>query len=100
MYERLTALTSLAAAAILVTCAVAPLAGQAPREWAGRIFDSDFVNAVPESIDPCGERGEFHTFVCDGPMFHQPVGVVVGEIVERDGFVFTDLLRRFPEIAP
>jgi len=72
---------------------------QAPREWAGRLFDAAFVDAVPGGIDPCGERGEFHTFVCDGPMFHHPVEVVAGEIVERDGFVFSDLLPRFPELA-
>ena len=72
---------------------------QAPREWAGRLFDRDFIDAVPEGIDPCGEHGEFHTFVCDGPMFRRPVGVVVGEIVERDGFVFADLVRRFPDIT-
>lgn len=69
---------------------------QAPREWAGRLFDRDFVDALPEGIDPCGEYGEFHTFAFDGPMFRHPVGVAVGEIVERDGFVFADLLRRFP----
>jgi uncharacterized protein (TIGR00290 family) len=65
---------------------------QAPREWAGRRFDRDFVDAVPDGIDPCGERGEFHTFVCDGPMFRRPVEVAVGEVLERDGFVFADLL--------
>lgn len=70
---------------------------QAPREWAGRLYDDAFVDAVPEGIDPCGERGEFHTFACDGPMFRRPIGVVVGEIVERDGFVFADLLRQFPD---
>jgi uncharacterized protein (TIGR00290 family) len=72
---------------------------QAPREWAGRLFDGAFVDAVPEGIDPCGERGEFHTFVCDGPMFRSPVDVVVGEIIERDGFVFADLLQRFSDGA-
>jgi uncharacterized protein (TIGR00290 family) len=69
---------------------------QAPREWAGRLFDAAFVDAVPEGIDPCGERGEFHTFACDGPMFHHPLEVDVGEIVERDGFIFADLSRRIP----
>lgn len=71
---------------------------QAPREWAGRLYDGAFVDAMPEGIDPCGERGEFHTFACDGPMFRHPVGVVVGEIVERDGFVFADFLRRCPHM--
>jgi uncharacterized protein (TIGR00290 family) len=69
---------------------------QAPRDWAGRLFDRDFIDAVPEGIDPCGEYGEFHTFACDGPMFRRPVGVVVGQIVERDGFVFADV-GRFPD---
>ncbi|MBF6570106.1 MAG: adenine nucleotide alpha hydrolase [Candidatus Binataceae bacterium] len=72
---------------------------QAPRAWAGRLFDRDFIDAMPEGIDPCGEYGEFHTFACDGPMFRRPVGVVVGEIVERDGFVFADVLRRFPDMT-
>lgn len=72
---------------------------QAPREWAGRLFDRAFVDVVPKGIDPCGERGEFHTFVCGGPMFHYTVEVTVGAIVEREGFVFADLLRRFPDIT-
>jgi uncharacterized protein (TIGR00290 family) len=65
---------------------------QAPREWAGRLFDPAFVAAIPQHIDPCGERGEFHTFACDGPMFRRPINIVKGRIVERDGFVFADLL--------
>jgi uncharacterized protein (TIGR00290 family) len=64
---------------------------QAPREWAGRVFDSEFVAAIPEGIDPCGERGEFHTFAFEGPMFSQPVRASAGGIVERDGFVFAGL---------
>jgi len=72
---------------------------QAPREWAERLFDPEFVAAVPESIDPCGERGEFHTFVCEGPMFRRPLPVAVGDIVERDGFIFADLLRSIPNAA-
>ena len=67
---------------------------QAPREWAGKRFDPGFVDTVPKSIDPCGERGEFHTFACDGPMLREPVPVEVGEVVERDGFVFADLRPR------
>jgi len=67
---------------------------QAPREWAGKSFDPDFVNMLPQSVDPCGERGEFHTFACDGPMFREAVPVAVGDIVERDGFVFADLRPR------
>jgi diphthamide synthase (EF-2-diphthine--ammonia ligase) len=50
------------------------------------------LNELPSDVDPCGENGEFHSFVCDGPMFSRPVGVRVGEVVERDGFVFADLM--------
>ncbi len=63
-----------------------------PAEFAGRAFDSALLDALPSGVDPCGERGEFHTFVWDGPMFAHPVPVCAGEIVERDGFVFADLL--------
>jgi len=65
---------------------------QAPRSWAGQVFDGAFLEAIPRGIDPCGERGEFHTFVYDGPMLRHPVEVVPGKIVEREGFVFADLL--------
>lgn len=65
---------------------------QAPREWAGRMFDGELLAAMPAGVDPCGERGEFHTFVCDGPMFREPVSARPGEVVEREGFVFADLL--------
>jgi diphthamide synthase (EF-2-diphthine--ammonia ligase) len=63
-----------------------------PPEFAGREYDAAFLADLPASVDPCGERGEFHTFCHDGPMFRRPVPVTVGETVERDGFVFTDLL--------
>ncbi len=59
--------------------------------FAGRDFDSQFLADLPPQIDPCGENGEFHSFVYDGPMLHQPIQVSVGEIVERDGFVFADV---------
>jgi uncharacterized protein (TIGR00290 family) len=62
-----------------------------PKEFAGRDFDSRFLAELPPGIDPCGENGEFHSFVYDGPGFRKPVPVTVGEIVERDGFVFADL---------
>jgi uncharacterized protein (TIGR00290 family) len=65
-----------------------------PPDFAGRDFDSRFVADLPPNIDPCGENGEFHSFVYDGPGFRQPVNVSVGEIVERDGFVFADLIGR------
>jgi uncharacterized protein (TIGR00290 family) len=64
-----------------------------PAAFAGREFDSQFLADLPRHIDPCGENGEFHSFVYDGPVFRQPVNVSVGEIVERDGFVFADLTQ-------
>jgi uncharacterized protein (TIGR00290 family) len=60
--------------------------------WAGRPFDEQFLAALPAEVDPCGERGEFHTFVWDGPWFSDPVPVRTGEIVTRDGFVFCDVV--------
>jgi uncharacterized protein (TIGR00290 family) len=62
-----------------------------PIELAGRRFDRDFLNRLAPEVDPCAERGEFHTCVTAGPMFARPVAVEVGETVERDGFVFADL---------
>ena len=60
--------------------------------FAGREFDTALLAELPSSVDPCGERGEFHTFASDGPMFRQPVPFRRGEVVERDGFVFADLV--------
>lgn len=65
---------------------------QLPERFAGQEFNADFLDRLPEGVDPCGERGEFHSFAFDGPMFHRPVRLRVGETVTRDGFVFTDLL--------
>jgi uncharacterized protein (TIGR00290 family) len=70
-----------------------------PKEFAGRDFDSQFLADLPPSIDPCGENGEFHSFVYDGPGFREPVQVAVGEIVERDGFVFADLCSNDDGVA-
>lgn len=64
---------------------------QLDRSFAGREFDLALLEALPDRVDPCGERGEFHTFVTDAPGFREPVPVKVGESIERDGFVFTDL---------
>ena len=64
--------------------------------FAGRPFDQRLLDELPPSADPCGERGEFHTFVWAGPMFRAPVDVLPGEIVTRDGFVFADLLPAPP----
>jgi uncharacterized protein (TIGR00290 family) len=63
-----------------------------PAEFAGRAFDAQFLADLPPSVDPCGERGEFHTFVWDAPGFSSPIAIEVGEVVERDGFVFCDIL--------
>jgi uncharacterized protein (TIGR00290 family) len=60
-------------------------------KFAGRSFDRALLAELPTGVDPCGENGEFHTCVTDGPMFHRPVPVVPGEVVQRDGFVFADL---------
>jgi uncharacterized protein (TIGR00290 family) len=65
---------------------------QLPASFAGREFDAHLLADLPAGVDPCGERGEFHTFACDGPMFRHPVPVRAGAVVERDGFVFADLL--------
>ena len=64
-----------------------------PTTFAGREFDLGLIEELPPSVDPCGERGEFHTFCHAGPMFDRPISIRTGEVVERDGFVFTDLIR-------
>ena len=64
---------------------------QVPPSLAGRSFDAALLAELPPGADPCGERGEFHTFCHAGPMFDRPIPVRVGETVERDGFYFTDL---------
>ena len=60
--------------------------------FAGRDFDAALLVDLPPEVDPCGERGEFHTFAWDGPMFSHPLDFQRGEVVERDGFVFADLV--------
>jgi uncharacterized protein (TIGR00290 family) len=60
--------------------------------FAGRRFDAELLAELPSHVDPCGENGEFHTFVHDGPIFSEPIPCEVGEIVEREGFVFCDVL--------
>lgn len=62
------------------------------RTFAGRRFDAELLAALPTCVDPCGENGEFHTFACAGPMFRSAIPVAPGEVVERDGFVFADLI--------
>jgi len=60
--------------------------------FAGRAYDEQLLAELPAGVDPCGENGEFHTFVHAGPIFSQPVACETGEVVEREGFVFCDLL--------
>lgn len=62
-----------------------------PREFAGRDLDESVLDAMPAEVDPCAERGEFHTVAYAGPMFRCAIPVESGEIVERDGFVFADV---------
>jgi diphthamide synthase (EF-2-diphthine--ammonia ligase) len=62
------------------------------RSFAGRELDNAFFRDLPAGVDPCGENGEFHTFVFDGPIFRKPIPVLAGEIVERDSFIYADLV--------
>ena len=61
------------------------------RSFAGRDFDSSFLNDIPGTVDPCGENGEFHTFVYESPVFRRPIRVKTGDVVERDKFIFADV---------
>ena len=63
-----------------------------PASFVGRRFDDTLLEELPAGIDPCGENGEFHTCVLDGPMFRHRISATTGPIVERDGFVFADLI--------
>jgi uncharacterized protein (TIGR00290 family) len=81
----------------VITC-VDP--AQAPASLAGRWYDEALLQALPDGVDPCGENGEFHTFVTDGPGFTHPLEVIIGETVERDGFVFTDVLPSAGPVPP
>ena len=65
-----------------------------PRTFAGRRFDLDLLSELPDGVDPCAERGEFHTCVVAGPMFEAAIGVDSGDVVERGDFVFADLIPR------
>ncbi|MDH5611018.1 MAG: adenine nucleotide alpha hydrolase [Gammaproteobacteria bacterium] len=65
---------------------------QTPDKFIGKEFDDNFLASLPETIDPCGENGEFHSFVFDGPMFKEKINIVLGDIVQRDDFVFADIL--------
>ena len=65
---------------------------QLDRAFAGRAFDQSLIADLPAGVDPCGENGEFHSFAHAGPMFNHSIAIRVGEIVDRDGFVFADLV--------
>ena len=67
-----------------------------PAHFAGRTYDEALLNELPSGVDPCGERGEFHTCVLGGPMFSQALDVTVGESVEREGFAYRDLMPTRP----
>lgn len=62
------------------------------RTFAGRALDAALLAELPPGVDPCGENGEFHTFAFEGPMFAAPIAIATGEVVEREGFVFADVL--------
>ncbi|HYF52204.1 MAG TPA: ATP-binding protein [Planctomycetota bacterium] len=61
-------------------------------KFSGREFDAALLAELPEKVDPCGENGEFHTFCYAGPMFSSPIEVALGEVVNRDGYMFADLI--------
>lgn len=63
-----------------------------PAEFAGRRFDAKLLSDLPDSVDPCGENGEFHTCVVAGPMFSRRLDIITGERVERDGYAYCDLV--------
>jgi uncharacterized protein (TIGR00290 family) len=76
----------------LKTCITCIDPKQLSVSFAGRDFNQQFLDDLPAGVDPCGENGEFHSFAYAGPMFKYPIGISLGEVVERDGFVFADLI--------
>ncbi len=65
------------------------------KEFSGRLYDKEFLSDLPSGVDPCGENGEFHTFVYNGPIFTSPIAYVIGEVVFRENqFYYTDLLPK------
>ena len=73
---------------------------QLPESFVGRQYDATLLSELPAEVDPCGERGEFHTFCYGGPMFASEIAVQVGEIVTRDGFCFADVASCTASAAP
>lgn len=69
---------------------------QLAESFVGRLYDATLLAEFPASVDPCGERGEFHTFCFDGPMFARAIPIQIGEVVSRDGFCFADLMPGSP----
>ncbi|HEX4022358.1 MAG TPA: ATP-binding protein [Acidobacteriaceae bacterium] len=67
-----------------------------PASFCGRVFDSTFLADLPATVDPCGERGEFHSFACAGPMFTHPISVEHTLTVEREGFVYGEIVLQEP----
>ena len=65
---------------------------QAPADIGGRRWSRELLDELPASVDPCGENGEFHTVLVGGPMLKKRIAVHIGETVEREGFVFTDII--------
>lgn len=80
----------------IITCVDS---SQAPCELAGRAYDAALLEQLGEGVDPCGENGEFHTVVIDSPDFRAPIAVERGETVDRDGFIFTDVIPQAPQAA-
>ena len=68
--------------------------------FAGRDFDAALLRDLPTGVDPCGERGEFHSCVYDGPMFSKPIALEAGEIVNRDGFIYADFISAAMNSSP
>jgi uncharacterized protein (TIGR00290 family) len=66
---------------------------QLSEEFIGRQYDQAFLDDLPDGVDPCGENGEFHSFVFAGPMFKEPMQIALGEVVNRDGFIFIDVVE-------
>lgn len=61
-------------------------------DFVGRLFDEELLRTLPLTVDPCGENGEFHSFVCNGPIFKNPISIKIGEIIAREERIFADLL--------
>jgi uncharacterized protein (TIGR00290 family) len=64
---------------------------QLDAKFSGREFDAKLLEDLPPTVDRCGENGEFHTFCYDGPMFSKPINIHCGEIIDREGFIYTDI---------